>query len=760
MNAQTRLFHRRRTHKQPAFRSGRPGVSELLEDRVLPSLLGQQLFPSNNPWNQQITNAPVASNSTAIINNIVSLYGDGQLHPDFGQDTQTSNPLYGIPYNIVHGNTQQRLHVVIDDYADESDLQDAPIPANAVIEGDNQNGPVAGLANRGDSHLIVYDVDNNIAYEFYQASRPSENSDGNWHAAQESVWDMKTNTFRTLGWTSADAAGLAILPGLVRPDEGLPASAGGQGVINHAIRFTLKNNIILDQYLYPASHVANSNTNASIDPPMGARFRLKASVDISQLDPESKIIAQAMKDYGMIVADNGSNFFFSGASYSVDANNGFALTWNDNDIQDSTHGLKSLPFDDFEVVDLTPKVTGLSQTSGPAGSMVTIVGQNFSGAAGHLQVQFGSTIATGVTVIDDAHVQAVVPAGTGMVDVRVQSGVSGPANSQNVENTIFGYGISAISPSDKFTIQQTTSPSVSINSVTLAEGNSGSKNATFTVTLSAASSQTVSVPFSTANGTATAGSDYTATSGTVTFTPGTVSQPINVPVAGDTIAEPDERFSVNLGTPSNAVLGNATGTGTIQNDDTMITINDVSHAEGNRRTTTFTFTVSLSAATSFPVTVKYATANGTATAPSDYTAIALTTLTFNAGTTSKTVTVSVNGDKTVEPNETFFVNLSGPTSAAITDSQGVGTIVNDDGTAHAAIKVAFAPTSHLKVGPRSSSAGLHSLNGHSISTPPRALKSSRALITHDFDSVSEELAAMIQLQGGPTNLLGRRKAWV
>ena len=643
------------------------------------------------------------------------------MHPDFGQDTQTSNPLYGIPYNVVHGNTQQRIHVVIDDYADESDLQDAPIPANAVIEGDNQNGPVAGLDNRGDSHLIVYDVDNNVAYEFYQASRPSENSDGNWHAAQESVWDMKTNTFRTLGWTSADAAGLAILPGLVRPDEGLPVSAGGQGVINHAIRFTLKNNIILDQYLFPASHVANSNTNASIDPPMGARFRLKASVDISQLDPESKIIAQAMKDYGMIVADNGSNFFFSGASYSVDASNGFSLTWNDNDIQDSTHGLKSLPFDDFEVVDLTPKVTGLSQTSGPAGSTVTIVGQNFSGAAGHLQVQFGSTIATGVTVIDDAHVQAVVPAGTGTVDVRVQSGVSGPANSQNVENTIFGYGISAISSSDKFTYQQSTAPSVSINSVTLAEGNSGSKNATFTVTLSAASSQTVSVPFSTANGTATAGSDYTATTGTVTFAPGTVSQSINVPVLGDTVAEPDETFSVNLGTPTNAVLGNATGTGTILNDDTKITINDVSHAEGNRGTTTFTFTVSLSAAASFPVTVKYATANGTATAPSDYTAIALTTLTFNAGTTSKTVKVSVKGDKTVEPNETFFVNLSSPTSAAITDSQGVGTIVNDDGTAHAAIKLASAPASHLKVGPRRSSSGLSQCQGplsrHTVRVP-------------------------------------------
>src|SRR5262249_19223730 len=155
-----------------------------------------------------------------------------------------------------------------------------------------------------------------------------------------SVWDLKTDTFRPLGWTSADAAGLPILPGLVRPDEGLPVSEGGQGVINHAIRFTLQNALVLNQFLYPASHTANpGNTNAAVMPPMGSRFRLKAGVDISQLNPEARVIAQAMKDYGLILADNGSNFFFSGASYSVDGNNQFARTWNDNDIQDALHGL-------------------------------------------------------------------------------------------------------------------------------------------------------------------------------------------------------------------------------------------------------------------------------------------------------------------------------------------------------------------------------------------------------------------------------------
>ena len=246
--------------------------------------------------------------------------------------------------------------------------------------------------------------------------------------------------------------GLAILPGLVRPDEGLPTSQGGQGVINHAIRFTLQNSVILNQFLYPASHVANpGNTNPSTQPPMGARFRLKAGIDISSLNPQSRIIAQAMKVYGMIVADNGSNFYFSGASYAVDANNNDVLTWNDDDIQDTQHGLKSLTYSDFEVVDLTPLVTGLSITSGVAGTSLTIAGKNFSGAAGHLQVLFGSAAATSISVLDDSHVLAVVPAGSGTVDVRVQSGVSDPNDPQNIKSPIFGYGSSAVSVADRFT---------------------------------------------------------------------------------------------------------------------------------------------------------------------------------------------------------------------------------------------------------------------------------------------------------------------
>lgn len=478
MSAWTRIFGPV-VRRKPASRSApRASVNlEALEDRTVPTLLGQQLFPGDNPWNQKISMAPVAANSAAIINNIVTKAGDGRLHPDFGQDYNTANAdLYGIPYNIVHGNSTAKVNVVIDDYADESDLLPVPIPANVVLEGDYQTGPKAGVDNRGDSHLIIFDVDNNIAYEFYRASRPSENADGKWHADQQSVWDMTNNTYRTRGWTSADAAGLPILAGLVRPDEGLPVSQGGQGAINHAIRFTLQNSIVLDQYIYPASHTANpGNTNVAIQPPMGSRFRLKASVDLSQFNPQARIVAQAMKDYGMILADNGSNFYFSGASASVNASNQQTLTWDDDDIQDSIRGLKGLRFSDFEVVDLTPKVTDLSLHNGTAGTTITVSGQNFSGASGHIQVFFGNVPATLVSVVNDTQVIAIAPPGSGTVDVRVQSGVTTAADADNIKSTIFGYGVSAVSAADRFTYGappvDSTPPTSAVNRLPAFETN-------------------------------------------------------------------------------------------------------------------------------------------------------------------------------------------------------------------------------------------------------------------------------------------------
>jgi hypothetical protein len=222
-------------------------------------------------------------------------------------------------------------------------------------------------------------------------------------------------------------------------------------------------------------------------------------------------------------------------------------------------------------------------------------------------------------------------------------------------------------------------PSLVINNVTVTEGNSGTTNAIFTVTLSATSGQTVTVNYATANGTAVAPADYTTRSGTLTFTPGTTTQTITVPVVGDTLDEANETFVVNLSGATNATIADNQGVGTITDNDATpsLVINNVSITEGNSSTSTATFTVTLSAASGQTVTVNFATANGTATAGSDY--VARTgTLTFAAGVTTQTIAVTVNGDTTAEANETFVVNLSGATNATIADTQGVGTINNND----------------------------------------------------------------------------------
>jgi hypothetical protein len=223
-------------------------------------------------------------------------------------------------------------------------------------------------------------------------------------------------------------------------------------------------------------------------------------------------------------------------------------------------------------------------------------------------------------------------------------------------------------------------PSVSITDVTVAEGNAGTTTATFTVMLSAASAVTATVNFSTADSTAAAPGDYVGTSGMVTFNPGETAKTIDVSVNGDTAFEPNETFLVNLHSPTNATIADSQGLGTITNDDSQPTtsINDVTVAEGNAGTTSANFAVSLSNPSSQMITVNYATSDGTAAGGTDYVAIGSTTLTFNPGETSKTVMVTVNGDTAFEPNETFFVNVSGATNATIADNQGVGTIANDD----------------------------------------------------------------------------------
>lgn len=525
---------------------------EALEPRIVPTLWGQQIFPLDNPWNQNIANAPVASNSAAVISNIGSSI---HLHPDWGEDSTANgnSPLYGIPVNVVHGNSAAKVHVIIDNYPDESDLLDVPMPTNPVIEGDFQNGPnnAGGGYNtgqRGDSHFIVWDMDNNIAYELYGVTRPADptlfpdtngvektHTDASWHAAGETVWDMKTNNFRTLGFTSADAAGLSILAGLARPDEGLPVADGGQGAINHALRFTLPSSKIEDLYEYPASHKVTNNSAATNRLPMGAHLRLRndATVNnlISTMGPEAQIIAHAMQQYGLILADIGSSMYITGSSATHNASNQVQFVWNMNDVLD----LNALTAGNFDVVDLKPRVTGLSQTTAGAGNTITVIGQNFSGAAGHLTVFFGSTAGTNVTFIDDSHLSVTVPNGTGTVQVTVLSGISAPGNPDNASNPIFGYGQSTTSASFTFGQPAASTTTTASNASAAFSNIAQSFTLSATVTSSGAPVDGGTVTFTVFSGATQIG--LPATSGTVSAGAATAnySLPGNTPSGSYTI---------------------------------------------------------------------------------------------------------------------------------------------------------------------------------------------------------------------------------
>lgn len=260
------------------------------------SLNGAIPFPANNAWNTDISASPVDPNSDALIASIGLTRG---LHPDFGAGLYEGAPI-GIPYVVV-SSTQPKVAVTFTDYGDESDPGPYPIPADAPIEGQQANGSAFG----GDRHVLVIDRDANRLYE---TGNSYPQAGGAWRASGGAVFHTNSNTVRPggrPGWTSADAAGLPIFPGLARYDE------ASTGVIRHALRFTASTT--RRAYVPPATHWASSNTSANV-PPMGMRVRLKASYVIpANFSTESKAILQSMKTYGMLLADNGSNWYVSGA---------------------------------------------------------------------------------------------------------------------------------------------------------------------------------------------------------------------------------------------------------------------------------------------------------------------------------------------------------------------------------------------------------------------------------------------------------------
>jgi hypothetical protein len=326
------------------------------------------LFPSNNWWNVDISQAPVASNSSSYIS-FINNGGTRRMHPDFGgYEDPVAQTIYGFPYVVVNGNSQVKKAVQFD-YSDESDgvnhstgqsFAFYPIPGEAItqscwIEG----GQPGNVKVDEDRHMLIVDQDNNYLYELYYLYWNGTQ----WTAGSGAFFDMNTNTRRPEGWTSADAAGLAILPGLVRYDE-----VYGPDPIRHALRVTVRSS---NGYVYPASHSAGSTANAL---PMGARLRLKASVDITKITADVTVrkIFQAMKTYGLIVADNGSDLYVSGT---------FDTRWN-NDILNPA--FSAVTANDFEIIQLgwalpcSSSIAPTSQTiaaTGGAGSTLVTTSQ-------------------------------------------------------------------------------------------------------------------------------------------------------------------------------------------------------------------------------------------------------------------------------------------------------------------------------------------------------------------------------------------------
>ena len=277
----------------------------------LPGAKRCPVFPHDNWWNKRVDTLPTAADSATIV---TSIGREKTMHADFGSGLWDGGPI-GIPITFV-AHTQKKSPVSFE-YADESDRGPYPIPPGVKIEG--------GRSADGDRHALIVDRDRCRLYELFALRHEGDR----WTAGSGAIWDLRSNRLRPAGWTSADAAGLPILPGLARYDE------VARGRIDHALRFTVSRS--RRAYVWPARHFASSLTDPSL-PPMGLRLRLKRSYDISRFPRQSRIVLQALKEYGMVVADNGSDWYVSGAPDP---------RWDNDDL----HSLHTVPGSAFEVVD-------------------------------------------------------------------------------------------------------------------------------------------------------------------------------------------------------------------------------------------------------------------------------------------------------------------------------------------------------------------------------------------------------------------------
>lgn len=400
------------------------------------------LFPADNWWNLDISSWPVDSNSASFIS-FINNGGTRRLHPDFGGNAGSGYAIYGMPYAVVTSVTNADLKAVQFDYADESDGVDHftntsfpfyPIPSEAItqpywIEGGDPGN--VDLRSSEDRHLLIVDKDRNYLYELYNVFYNT--TQGKWFAGSGAFFDMNTNSRRPDGWTSADAAGLAILPGLVRYDEVYDPNAE----ISHALRVTVR---ATNGYVYPASHRAGSTAGAL---PMGARLRLKASVDITQRtsDPNVQKIFRAMQKYGLIVADNGSDMYITGT---------YDTRWN-NDILNPAFA--NVSASDFEVIQLGYNP---AQTAQPNLSSLVLNPSSITGgqsATGTVTLTATAPSGGVVVTLSSANLAASVP-----------SSITIPANSSSAS----------------FTISTTTVTTTTAGNIT-ATYSGASKSATLTV---------------------------------------------------------------------------------------------------------------------------------------------------------------------------------------------------------------------------------------------------------------------------------------
>lgn len=511
------------------------------------------VFPADNWWNTDISSAPVDPSSAGFISFIG---GTRRLHPDFGgEESPGSTGIYGFPYVIVDG--AQPRQAVTFDYDDESDGHGVPfypIPAQAITQPHWVEGGAPGNVDQrseNDRHLLIIDCSAHALYELYSVHY--DVAQQRWHAGSGAFFDMGRNDRRPEGWTSADASGMAIFPGLVRYDE---AANPAIPEISHALRVTLRAS---NGYVYPASHAAGSTAGAL---PMGARLRLKALVDgvdpvTRTNDPVARKIFRAMQKYGLIMADNGSDMYVSGT---------FDVRWDNGVLNPAFSSLRA---GDFEVIQLgwkpAPPVARLDAVGATPNPVVG--GQSSVGTVRLSAVAPAGGASIGLASASNAFsvpASVSVPQGASSASFPISTATSTLMATGSLTASYAG-----VSRTTSFTVNPTP-PGVSIADRLVAEGDTGTRVVTFTVTLSRPATSAVEYTVATADGSAAAGSDYVAYGATRTIMAGQASDSFNVVINGDTTREANERFLVNLGAPAGTPILDGQAIATIINDEGRI----------------------------------------------------------------------------------------------------------------------------------------------------------------------------------------------